>query len=296
MAASGRRVMTYLKSSQNVAPVTAKFSQCIVDILNNHSNSEDNSVNVNCELKGDNLILMKSESSDLVLRHPPMCPLRHFKPDETVNDSGVRIGVVAVLESSDNRVLITRRAAHMRTFPGVWVPPGGGIDPGESLLEASIRELQEETGLILNEANSRSHTLCLWESVFPPIIEWGDPRRHHVVIYFHIKVNETHTEMDEKIQLQPEEVDASIWLDQTKAELVVFGIDKDELPQGMEKTFKMKVLDPDTKTMSDVDCPTEMLMAKVPLKGNVDVQRVSSGTKFALHQWLEKCSKQNCKL
>lgn len=30
-----------------------------------------------------------------------------------------------------------------------WVTPGGGIDPGESEIEAAIRELAEETGLVV---------------------------------------------------------------------------------------------------------------------------------------------------
>ena len=34
------------------------------------------------------------------------------------------------------------------TWPGsIWVPPGGGLDKGETYAEAALRELWEETGL-----------------------------------------------------------------------------------------------------------------------------------------------------
>ncbi|GAB3622910.1 NUDIX hydrolase [Mariniluteicoccus endophyticus] len=32
-----------------------------------------------------------------------------------------------------------------------WVTPGGGIDPGETPAQAAVRELQEETGLVIEE-------------------------------------------------------------------------------------------------------------------------------------------------
>jgi ADP-ribose pyrophosphatase YjhB (NUDIX family) len=48
--------------------------------------------------------------------------------------------VVAVVE--DDKVLLTKR----EDFP-VWCLPGGGIENGETLAEAAVREVQEETGV-----------------------------------------------------------------------------------------------------------------------------------------------------
>lgn len=35
----------------------------------------------------------------------------------------------------------------MKIFPHAWVLPGGHVEPGETLEEAVIRELMEETGV-----------------------------------------------------------------------------------------------------------------------------------------------------
>lgn len=57
----------------------------------------------------------------------------------------LRIGCSAtIFDSSQQRILLTKR-----TDNGQWCLPGGGIDPGESANEACIREVLEETGLLV---------------------------------------------------------------------------------------------------------------------------------------------------
>lgn len=57
--------------------------------------------------------------------------------DQSVINLGVNVAVI-----QDGRVLLTQR----EDFE-VWCLPGGGVDPGESLAQAAIREVREETGL-----------------------------------------------------------------------------------------------------------------------------------------------------
>jgi len=43
-------------------------------------------------------------------------------------------------------ILLLRRAAH-RIFPGLWQCVTGGMEPGERVPDAALREVREETGL-----------------------------------------------------------------------------------------------------------------------------------------------------
>ncbi|MGH0037258.1 MAG: NUDIX hydrolase [Myxococcota bacterium] len=45
--------------------------------------------------------------------------------------------------------VLTRRASGLRRHAGQWALPGGRIDPGETAVEAALRELHEEVGLEL---------------------------------------------------------------------------------------------------------------------------------------------------
>ncbi len=60
------------------------------------------------------------------------------------------------LVDGDKKVLVTRRNIKMKIFPRAWVLPGGHVDPGETLENAAIRELFEETGVLI-EIDSSSY-------------------------------------------------------------------------------------------------------------------------------------------
>lgn len=47
-------------------------------------------------------------------------------------------------------VLLTRRGAHLSAHARQWAFPGGRVDPGETPLEAALREMHEEVGLQLD--------------------------------------------------------------------------------------------------------------------------------------------------
>lgn len=67
-----------------------------------------------------------------------------------------RHSVRALLLTPERQLLLGR---HRVSKGFVWAAPGGGIEAGESLLEALRRELREETGLTLDASARPEH---LW--------------------------------------------------------------------------------------------------------------------------------------
>ena len=59
------------------------------------------------------------------------------------------VDVVAVTREAKPRVLLIQRKAE--PFAGTWALPGGFVDEGERLVDAAVRELEEETGMSVNE-------------------------------------------------------------------------------------------------------------------------------------------------
>ena len=66
-----------------------------------------------------------------------------------------RLVAVAVARDSAGRVLLCRMPQGRGVFPGLWSLPGGGVEPGESLVGALAREVREELGVGLLTATPR---------------------------------------------------------------------------------------------------------------------------------------------
>jgi 8-oxo-dGTP pyrophosphatase MutT (NUDIX family) len=73
-------------------------------------------------------------------------------------------------------LLLCRRAQRMNSHAGQWALPGGRIDAGESVIDAALRELDEEIGLRLNP----DAVLGLLDDyptrsgyVMTPVVIWG---------------------------------------------------------------------------------------------------------------------------
>lgn len=59
-----------------------------------------------------------------------------------------------------------------------WITPGGGVDPGESHAEAAIRELFEETGLVVDSVGEP-----VWSIDFEVAWDAADHDRGHAEYY-----------------------------------------------------------------------------------------------------------------
>ena len=56
----------------------------------------------------------------------------------------LRIGVGIILLNHENKVFVGKRIDNPKNF---WQMPQGGVDTGENLYEAALRELEEETSI-----------------------------------------------------------------------------------------------------------------------------------------------------
>jgi 8-oxo-dGTP diphosphatase len=92
-----------------------------------------------------------------------------------MNDTLPRIGSALLVRDEANRILLGQRNKDPQR--GSWVIPGGKIHAFERIAEAAARELQEETGLLVEVGNQ----FRAYEIVNPP-------SEHRIVIYSWAKV------------------------------------------------------------------------------------------------------------
>jgi 8-oxo-dGTP pyrophosphatase MutT (NUDIX family) len=111
-------------------------------------------------------------------RAKPLDGRRHAAVAIVIVDSDpVRHAGATVGAPGGAALLLCQRAADMRRHAGQWALPGGQVEPGETPLEAALRELREELGISL-----APHTAIGWLDdyatrsgyLITPVVLWSD--------------------------------------------------------------------------------------------------------------------------
>lgn len=127
--------------------------------------------------------------------------------------------------------------------------------------------------------------LLLLQSVYPPLISMGLPKRHHIVVYLLARAQQDCSTLQKQIQFHKDEVDAVTWLDEYVATEVASSDDYGQSRRVPQKYFEALVHR--ENGLEVMKLPLSILMAVLPPSPEAENERLSSGTKFALRQWLK---------
>lgn len=105
---------------------------------------------------------------------------RRGHPEESLKRAAVAV-VVVDDGSGQGGLVLTKRSSKLRAHTSQWALPGGRLDPGESPVEAVLRELSEEVNLSLGE-DTVLGTLDDYPTrsgyLITPVVVWTGPDAH----------------------------------------------------------------------------------------------------------------------
>ena len=114
--------------------------------------------------------------SDAVLHGDDPSPFTADRMVDIPGAEGLELSGSVAGTAGGPAILLTRRAATLNNHGGQWALPGGRVDPGEHVIETALRELHEELGVQLTQAD----VLGLLDDyatrsgfVITPVVLWG---------------------------------------------------------------------------------------------------------------------------
>ena len=98
----------------------------------------------------------------------------------TVTDVGPGADLAGIPQpdqwSAEPALILTRRSTKLRNHPGQWALPGGRLDADETPVEAALREMHEEVGVDLGQANvigMLDDFVTRSGYIMTPVVIWG---------------------------------------------------------------------------------------------------------------------------
>lgn len=287
-----------------------RYGRCLVRLLypkdGGCDRDEEEEVVARCwvDLETGALVLSSDEVGNekdggvIRLRHKKTCPAMGYEDRMVVPPPGKRLrtGIAVVVENELGRIMLTRRSKNLKSFPDMFVFPGGNRDDEEDLFETGKREVLEEVGLDISQDEIEFH--CAWESTWPLLFseEEHGITHHHFVLYLYVRTN-TKGKYD-RLAIQASEVSEVVWVDKTQARLIL------EMSKEFDKT-RIKPHSPVTIESYSLGTEankhlnwTHNLPANQKNTLPIDevALNVTYGTQFALQTWINNNHPQSANL
>lgn len=127
-------------------------------------------------------------------------------PGQSRDDPIDRPSARVLLLDSDGRVLLfTVNESDLETGKRLWVPPGGGLNPGEAYEQAARRELLEETGIDCEPGP------CIWLRTHTWYFPTNDSWYRSIERYFLVRVEQPDIAVDRWTELEVRAIAGYRW-------------------------------------------------------------------------------------
>lgn len=75
--------------------------------------------------------------------------------NQWLQEGEYHIVITGIIQNLKNQILITKRKENKKVFPSLWECTSGSVKQGETSLEATIREVEEEIGITLKPTEGK---------------------------------------------------------------------------------------------------------------------------------------------